>query len=62
MSPRLDAGTRLYALIGEAIHNLPPRFVSRLEAILIAQEGVQPACMPEHAAIDAAAVAHNAVP
>lgn len=25
MSPRLDAGTRLYALIGEAIHNLPPR-------------------------------------
>ncbi|MBJ7517272.1 MAG: hypothetical protein JHC82_14000 [Stenotrophomonas sp.] len=24
MSPQLDAGTRLYALIGEAIHNLPP--------------------------------------
>lgn len=48
MSPQLDAGTRLYALIGEAIHNLPPRFVSRLEAILIAQEGAQPAYVPVH--------------
>lgn len=48
MSPQLDAGTRLYALIGEAIHNLPPRFVSRLEAILMAQDDVRPAYVPVH--------------
>jgi len=34
MSAELSAGARLYALIGEAVHNLPPRFVTKLERIL----------------------------
>ncbi|GAB3052702.1 hypothetical protein [Stenotrophomonas tumulicola] len=38
MSAELSAGARLYALIGEAVHNLPPRFVTKLERILKAQE------------------------
>ncbi len=46
MSVELTAGARLYAVIGEAVHDLPPRFVSRLEGILKAQEDAQYAGHP----------------
>lgn len=38
MSAELRASVRLYALIGESVHTLPPRFVTKLKGILHAHQ------------------------
>jgi len=65
MSVELTAGARLYAVIGEAVHDLPPRFVNRLEGILKAQEDAQyagqlavPSASPQPGHIDTGKRAH----
>lgn len=46
MSAELRASVRLYALIGESVHTLPPRFVKKLEGILQAHESSRHAYRP----------------
>ncbi|KIP87309.1 hypothetical protein SN15_03080 [Stenotrophomonas maltophilia] len=46
MSAELKASVRLYALIGESVHTLPPRFVTKLEGILQAHESSRYAYRP----------------
>lgn len=44
MTDSSPAHDRLYALLGDALHDLPPRFVSRLERILAEQPLEAPGC------------------
>lgn len=46
MSAELRASVRLYALIGESVHTLPPRFVTKLKGILHAHESSRNAYRP----------------
>lgn len=46
LSAEIRASVRLYALIGESVHTLPPRFVKKLEGILQAHESSQHAYRP----------------
>ncbi len=44
MTDSSPAHDRLHALLGDALHDLPPRFVSRLERILAEQQSEAPGC------------------
>ena len=46
LSAEFRASVRLYALIGESVHTLPPRFVTKLEGILQAHESSRYAYRP----------------
>lgn len=46
LSAEFRASVRLYALIGESVHTLPPRFVKKLEGILQAHESSRYAYRP----------------
>lgn len=46
LSAEFRASVRLYALIGESVHTLPPRFVTKLEGILQAHESSRHAYRP----------------